>query len=99
MGLDVLGERAWIGPVMGWAWWVASCGATTAGEGVEGAPLHFNRRVKLGWRAAKGSELRGTAGLRETGLKVAMGRKGGKKMKKQMNFFLVLEFIFGKRII
>jgi hypothetical protein len=81
MGLDGLGERAWVGPVMGWAWWVAACG------GVEGAPLDFNRRAELGWRAAKGSELRGTARLRETGLKVAMGRKGGKKMKKQIISF------------
>jgi hypothetical protein len=31
-----------VGPVVGWAWWVAACGATAAGEGVEGATLDFN---------------------------------------------------------
>jgi hypothetical protein len=33
------------------------------------------------------------------GLKVLLGRKGREKLKKEMNFFLFLEFIFGKRII
>jgi hypothetical protein len=55
------------GPSWAVAWWVAACGATATSEGVEGAPLDFNRRAELGWRAAKGRELWGTAGLRLLG--------------------------------
>jgi hypothetical protein len=52
-----------------------------------------------GIEQTKGRTLGRSTRLPGLGLKVRLGRKGRKRMKKQMNFFLFLEFIFGKRII
>jgi hypothetical protein len=81
-----------------------------AGDEVEGGRADFGswavqrgdglRAWNLrGSRRAGGKKLRGDSETSGTGLKVAMGRKGGNKKIKEKGFLLFSEFIFGKRII
>jgi hypothetical protein len=51
-----------------------------------------------GIEQTKGRTLGRSTRLPGVGLEVWLDRKGRKKMKKQMNFFLFLEFISGREL-
>jgi hypothetical protein len=85
-----------------WRSWGHGPGWAFAGGLATGLRVGVVGPERTGLRPAKTELRHGVKGRQQTssvGLKVATGRKGGKKMKKQMNFFIFLEFIFRKRII